>query len=44
VGCQVIGPDAYVVDETGFPKDGKASPLVARMYSGLGKIANCQIG
>ena len=41
----VIGPQAYVVDDTGFPKDGAASPGVARMYSGtLGKIGNCQIG
>jgi SRSO17 transposase len=42
---EAIDPDAYVIDDTGFPKDGKASPLVARMYSGtFGKIANCQIG
>jgi SRSO17 transposase len=40
-----IGPEAYVVDDSGFAKDGKASPLVARQYSGtLGKVGNCQIG
>lgn len=33
-----------VVDDTGFPKDGAASPCVARQYSGtLGKTGNCQI-
>jgi SRSO17 transposase len=26
----VIAPDAWVVDDTGFPKDGTASPGVAR--------------
>src|SRR5437773_8411809 len=41
----VIAPAAYVVDDTGFPKDGTASPCVARQYSGtLGKTGNCQIG
>src|SRR5260370_703796 len=36
---------ALVVDDTGFPKDGTASPCAARQYSGtLGKIANCQVG
>jgi SRSO17 transposase len=41
----VIGPDAWVVDDTGFVKDGTASPGVARQYSGtLGKVGNCQIG
>lgn len=40
-----IAPRAYVVDDTGFPKDGAGSPGVARMYSGsLGKVGNCQIG
>ncbi len=37
--------EALVVDDTGFPKDGTASPCVARQYSGtLGKTGNCQIG
>ena len=40
-----IAPQAYVIDDTGFPKDGADSPGVARMYSGtLGKTGNCQIG
>jgi SRSO17 transposase len=34
-----------VIDDSGFPKDGAASPCVARQYSGtLGKTGNCQIG
>jgi SRSO17 transposase len=37
--------EALVVDDTGFAKDGTASPCVARQYSGtLGKTGNCQIG
>lgn len=42
---EAIGPEAWVVDDTGFVKDGPASPGVARQYSGsLGKIGNVQIG
>jgi SRSO17 transposase len=41
----VIEPAAWVVDDTGFAKDGLASPGVVRQYSGtLGKVGNCQIG
>lgn len=41
----LIEPEAWVVDDTGFVKDGPASPGVARQYSGtLGKIGNVQIG
>jgi SRSO17 transposase len=44
LATEVIDPEVWVVDDTGFPKDGPASPGVARQYSGtLGKINNCQI-
>jgi SRSO17 transposase len=40
----LVAPTVWVVDDTGFAKDGPASACVARQYSGtLGKVGNCQI-
>ncbi|MBB6440159.1 SRSO17 transposase [Streptomyces candidus] len=42
---RAVRPQVWVVDGTGFPKDGEASAGVARQYSGtLGKVGDCQIG
>lgn len=42
---RTVRPQVWVVDDTGFPKDGVSSPGVARRYSGtLGKVGTCQIG
>jgi SRSO17 transposase len=42
--CTLIRPQAWVLDDTGFAKDGRYSPCVTRQYSGtLGRVDNCQV-
>jgi SRSO17 transposase len=41
---KAIDPAGWVADDSGFTKDGRMSPCVARQYTGTaGKITDCQV-